>query len=303
MQWALLLSVAAPTLAAAVLLALGRSLGSKGERADRGRWALSLVAPVGALAAYLPVRGVPRFPPTDASIWSLWLGLAAGTWVAVEGANRPSRRVGWAARAVAALGVVALVSWPLMQHSWSAAGSVGAVVLGGGLLVGLVALLERRARALPGPAVPLAMAFLAAGTAGVLGSSGTALLAQTAGGAALALGVVFLFALGQRAPDAEAAVAPAIVLVGGLAVGGAGYAEVSAASLALLVVAALAGALIPLPVAIRTGWKAAASLALIVVALSAGAIGVALAPGWDPTTPDPEAGSDAEDEAYDGYGY
>jgi len=290
-QTALALSVLAPALAAALLLGAATAAGDR-----TGRFVQGLLAPVAAFAAYVPVRGMPEFPPGDASVWALWMAWAAAV-VSVLGAA--SVAPAWVRRPVLAAIAGAtgyLVAGPLLGRTgWGTA-----VLSIGGSVVAVAALdwaLQRRAASLPGPAVPLALAGLSAGVATVLGTQGTALLAQSAGGVATGMGVFFLLAAWRRDTVADQAVGPAAVMLVGLLLGGACYAEVGRLSLGVLFIGGLAVGLVPLSKSLRAPLAASLCLGLMAAVVSGAAIGIGLLPA-------PEASSQdaAEDESYDGYG-
>jgi hypothetical protein len=284
MQTALLLSVLAPAIVAAVLAVA----------AARLRWVLALVAPLGALAAYVPVRGVPALPPADASVWAIWIAFVAAAWVLAERLAPRALRIG-ARTGIGAL-VTVLVSWPLVSRGWSPGTTAMAVAAGAALIAGAWSLLDERATELAGPALPLGMAGLSAGAAVVLGASGTALLAQAAGGAAAAWGVLLLFAARRPDMDLRAPIGPTLVLLGGLLAGGVNYAEVGATSVVLLALGAFAVALVRGPTSTRSRWHVAATVGLLVAVSSGAAIASSLAGGAAPADE-----AEADDDGYDGY--
>lgn len=302
MEVALLLTVVAPAVIAAGLVAA--AFGLAGPAASEARRAtafpLAFLAPLGALAACIPVRGVPGLPPTDAGLWPIWVGAVGAAYAATPVSERWRGPLGWIAKVSVAASVFVLVALPLMRHTWSTGASLGYPLVATIAMVGCWALLERRARRLSGPAVPLALATLAAGTATVLGTSGTALLAQCAGGVAVATGVLVLATLRGRDLPTDAVVGPTVVVLGGFLVGGMLYAEVSAISAALVIAAALTVGAMPLPAPVSTGWRAAASLGVLVALFSGAAVAPAVVPQLSPVEAESESSSD-DDDGYDGY--
>ncbi len=296
MQTALLLSVLAPALGAALLLVLGPGRGE--VRSAKSLVALTFIAPLGAVAAYVPVRGFPGLPPSDASVWALWMGFVAAAEVIAERVLPPAGR--WASRSIVALLTIFLIVRPLVGSIWPAMTSTLVLVGSMAVVVALWELLGRRAESMPGPAVPLAMAGLSAGTATVLGVSGTALLAQTAGGLAGAWGVVMLFALWRTELTSDSAVGPTVVVLSGLVVGGFNYADLGWWSVVFMAAAAFAVALVRLPAGIASGWRAAIGLGVVVALFSGAAIAASVVPQLTPETSEGEAESDGYD---DDYGY
>ncbi len=294
MQLALILSVVAPALVAAVLLAAGLALGP--TRA--GAWALALIAPLGAVAAYVSVRGVPSFPPSDASVWPMWLALVVavvGTAVVGDGAASRAR---WPWRLIVSGLTAWLVCRPLIAASWTAGVAVTVVGVATVVLAGIWAALEARSVQVTGPAMPLALGALGGGTAAVLGASGTALLAQTAAGAGVGFGLATLLGLVRPELRVSSAVGPLIVIAGGFLLGGFCYAEVGLASLAMLAFGALIVAVLPIA-SEGPRWRTAIIYGVVLAVLSGAAIGTAVFPELDPTrAPEP-----AESESDDDYGY
>ena len=304
MQTALLLSVLAPAVAAALLLVAGEAMGGVAGRVVQGA-----LPPVAAFAAYVPIRGLPEFPPGDASVWALWMAWP-GAILSMLGAASVvpalARRIGFGALA----GLTAyLVAGPLLGR-WSASTAALAIAGTAGGVLAVDWALERRGEALSGPAVPLALAGLSAGVATVLGTRGTALLAQTAGGVAAGFGVLFLLAAWRRSTLSVFVVGPATLMLAGLLLGGACYAEVGRSSLWALFIGSLAVGLVPLSKSLRAPLPASFCLGLMAAAVSGAAIGVGFLPGPEsaPEGGEGEAGYDGygdgdENDYDDGYGY
>ncbi len=302
MQSALLLSVAAPTVLAVVLLALGL----RPWRADvqsRGRWALAIVVPLGALAAYIAVRGAPAFPPTDAGVWPLWCAFAAAAYALAAAALPLTARIG--ARVVLAAVTVWLVSKPRIDHTWDA-GTTALWIVGATVAIALVwTALEHRAEKLSGSALPVALTVWGTGAATVLGLSGSALLAQTAGGATAAIGVAAAIGVWRQSLSvARSLVGPAVVLVGGLVLAGMHYAEVDAVSAALVVAGALVIGFVSVPAFASAGLKATAGLAGVMIVTSGAAIASSAWPTSVEDTPTGrDSATDTANDSDDDYGY
>lgn len=298
MQTALLLSVLAPAVCGGLLVVA--ALTHRGARPAF----LAFIPALGALAAYVAVRGLPNLPPGDASVWSLWMAFGASAFVALQHLARLPEAVRVAGRAALVGATVWLVSGPMVQHTWTA-GFTALVLVATTATVTLGwTVFERRAETLRGPAVPLAVAGLAAASAGVLGLSGTALLAQAAAGAAAAAGVAMLFAARWIDLRFGPLIGPAAVLLSGLLVGGANYAEVGVASLVLSVLGFLAVSTLPLPSGLRTRWGSAVALGAMVAVLNGAAIGASLVPKTSESTEAGESTDGSSDDGYDdGYGY
>ena len=300
MQLALVLSILAPAVVVAVLIGVGVLLGR--ARQGAGEWALALAVPLAALAAYVPVRGLPRLPPADAGIWPLWCGLAAAVVEIVVQGLSLGRTARWLVRFVAAAATIGLVCRPLIENSWTSTDTGIVVCISLGLVMAVSIVVERQATRMAGFAMPLALAGLAAGVAAILGASGTALLAQTAAGAAVAFGVMLLFSVLRPTLPVSAAAGPAAVMLGGFLLAGRNYAEVGLASIALIVVAALAIGLWPMPAGqSRPGTRTVLSVGAVAFVLTAAAVTTALRPDLDPTHPSADEASSDDDDDYDGY--
>jgi hypothetical protein len=294
MQTALLLSVLAPAALAAVAVTLGLRLWSRSAPLDAGLWSLTVAPVLGAFAAQVAVRGFPGLPPTDASDWALWTGAAATLYGLPGLAGRLQPRAAWTLR-VALSGLTAfLVLRPLIGRldgwgvPWVIAGAA-ALVLGWWAL-------EQADAALEGPAAPAALLVVGASVAAALGLSGSARLAQAAGGATAAFGVLLLAGIARpRLRAAGAVAAPTAVLLGGLVLGGIHYGELGVAPGALLLGAALTVLFGRLGEQPARGLKGAAVQASLAAALGAAAVGLVLAPD----APAAEASGDGYDDAYE----
>ena len=245
MQTTLILSVLAPAGIALVMLLLGHRVW-RGSDFTGGRWSVAIAPPLGAIAAYTVVREFPGLPPSDAAVWPLWIALAVALIVTVEdGLNRS-----WPVRTVIALLASALTAWlvsrPLMD-TWSTGQAAAWIGASAAALTLTWTALDVRAERVSGPGVPVAMAGLSGGAAALLGTSGTALLAQTAAGAGAAWGTVVLLGLWRTDLVTRTAVGATVVMLGGLVLSGIHYAEVQLASAGLLVLAGVVLGLLPLP--------------------------------------------------------
>ena len=271
MQTTLVLSVVVPTLIAIVVLSVGYQVWR--SQAVEGDWSMAVAPPICALAAYAVVREFPSVPPADAGVWPVWLALitALATTFVRRGAS-PVIRL--AITLVAALTTAWLVSAPLLAHAWSG-GQAVLWIAGATVAVTVAALaLDHRAATVPGAGVPVALAGLAGATAAMLGSSGTALLAQTAAGAAAALGVAAVVAVVRRPHlSARAAVGPTVVLLGGFMLAGLHYAETNMTGVVLMLAAALAIGLAPLPGLAAGGIRAAITLGTATAVVTGAAVG------------------------------
>lgn len=300
MQTALLLTVLAPALIGAGLIALALVSGRGDRESAIAAAPLALLAPAGALAACVPVRGWPGLPPTDASLWPIWLGFAIAVFATIEGTRRLPMAWAWLGRGALSVVAAVLVAKPLMDHQWSAAFSALVAATGGALSGVCWSAMARRAETARGPGLPLGLAALCAVTAATLGASGTALLAQCVGGMAASVGVYFLAALKWPDLSARSVVGPVIALIAGFLLGGVLYAEVRLISVALLVAAALAVGLVPWPPKLATGLRSAVAYGITVAVLGGAAVGASLLP--QATTTEDSSPDDGGDD-YDGYGY
>lgn len=298
MQTALILSVLAPLLVATALVAFGHRLWRKNGPVGSGRWSLALAPALAAFAAYWAVRGTPELPPSDASEWALWMGAVAALVGVVDG-RRPlpsAPRLGL--HALLAIATAYMILRPLVRFSWGSGEALAWV--GGGAIVlwGLWEAIERMAVDRPGSTVPAACLAWGFGVATVLGISGSALLAQAAGGVVVAFGVMVI--AGLLRPELRldrSAVGPAVLIFGGLVLSGLHYAEVGGPSALFLVLAPLTlalGRVLPVP---ERGWKAALGQGVLALVVSGAAIGLAAAPDVVPETEDDSTGYD------DDYGY
>ncbi|MEQ9495805.1 MAG: hypothetical protein RIT81_03080 [Deltaproteobacteria bacterium] len=299
MLLALVLSVVAPAVVAVVLLAVGHR--PWGEMKD-GRWSLALAIPACAFAAYFAVRGAPAFPPADASVWPLWIGVVAAALAVLEAKVELPRVARGAAWLGLALVTAYLVSRPRIEFAWDTGDTV-AWIAGSTLAIAVVwVALEVRAERVTGSAVPLAMTIWGAGVATVLGLSGTALLAQTAGGVAAALGVATARGVWRQSlPVARAVVGPSVIVLGGLLLGGVHYADVGFTSVGLVVVGAVLVGLLSLPALSTAGLRTTATLGIVVLIASGAAVMTTVWPADD--APADSASTEANDDSDYGYGY
>jgi hypothetical protein len=124
----------------------------------------------------------------------------------------------------------------MIAHTWSGGTALlWLATLGAGVFA-LWSLLDRQADTIVGIWVPLAFVVLAAGSAGVLALSGSALLGQLAGVLAAMAGAAALTAfLWKGVSIARGAVPVFVLILLGLWIAGYFYAEVPLASVLLLV--------------------------------------------------------------------
>lgn len=292
MQLALILSVVAPALAAAVLLLVGVQPWRR-EDARSGRWAIGLIPGAGALAAYVAVRSFPELPPVGSSDKLLWIGLLASAYGAVESLLPASVPPGarWVGRAALC---VATPAYVLSQGS-----AIGVPWIAGGSAVMLAAWAghEHLADRLAGPPLPAALAALGFGVATATGTQGSALLAQTAGGVTVGAAAILVAALILR-PKLQLSpglTAGFVVLLGGVTLAGHHFAEVTLGSVLLLAVAALAPWIFLVPRLVVPGFRGALVAGGLALVLAGGAVGVGLMPGASAT--------DTEDPYGDPYAY
>lgn len=306
MQFALLMSVLAPALAGLVVVGVSAIAARVRGHPGLGPGA-ALSAPLGAFAAYLPVRGMPELPPTDASIWALWLSLAAVAYGTVRETLTPVAR--WVAGGVWTVVTLSLVWQPAFAYGLPGRLGVAAVGVGAGLMTGAWMLIEIRSNQLEGPALPWALTVWSGAGAAVLAVSGTALLAGAAAGATVALGVLASYSLWRPQVCCAGAVAPAVVLVGGLVAGGWAYAEVTTSSAVLLGVAGPTLGLVRLPSVDASRWNSLFREVGVAAALGAAAVGAGFLPEFESNGSSEAAGDyggyggygESNDDGYDGY--
>jgi hypothetical protein len=235
-----------PAVLAAALMVLGKRPWRRPAR-EAGGWSEPLALAAAFAAAYLWTRGLPPWPPREALDWLLGLGLLAGVLGALDAHLRPPAwlRIGLALPLMGA--VPTLVLWPILEHEWSAWQAVANLAGLGAMLFGLWSALDRIGRRASGPALPLGLWLAAGGGALSLALSGTATWALMGVSVSVALGILWLLESFRSGAEAgRAAAAPFTVLMGGLWIAGAFYAELPAASLGMLVLGSLAVGLVPL---------------------------------------------------------
>lgn len=261
-----------PVAAVAITLLVGRKV-RPGVEARPHLGGLALV--VGLTVAFVGVAGAPQFPPRDAHFWVLPAVWAAAVGGAVVDRLR-LRAPGWAV-GVLALGVLGVFMWRLLAPLagvWGdngpldeLAASAWVLDAGAALLVGWLAF-DAGARSAPTPVAlgPLALAFAA--SAGAIGLSGSALVAQLLGALGIVVGVVGL--AGWRWPDirpTHAGVGASVTAFGLLLLYGHFYVDAPRPALAVL----LPVLFVPLAVrGVGSTWKAVAlALALTLPAVAA----------------------------------
>ena len=199
------------------------------------------VAAGGAFAAgYRWSLGWPAFPPTDATQWLLFAGIAGIFLGAAYGfceSNRAGRLISFG---LLLFGTLSLILAPKFRAGWTfgeGAPWVVALVLGGSLLgCSIDASLRRQSGRLP----LLWLLVLAGGASAALALSGSVLLGQLAG---LLAAVVFgLNAASLAGANTGRAIVPAVsVLLTGLIACGYFYADLPWSSVLLLALGSLAG--------------------------------------------------------------
>lgn len=292
----LILSVAVPTALAVVLIGLAHRVWNRHASLASARWSLALAPGLGALLAYTVVKSFPELPPSTASLWPVWMAVFAGVVASATGwMERVPVALSLMIRAALSLAVPYLVLKPILSSTLE--GSTGMLWVGGtGLAIFAVwTSIEVRAAKMSGPAVPVALTLLGTGVATVLGTSGTALLAQATGGATAAFGVMAALSLLRRDLHVSRSVAgPAALLFGGLLLAGIHYSEVQLLPAALLGVAALALWAGSVPALGRGIWTAAAAHAVVTLLVVGAAVGLSVTAGEEPEAAAASGGAEGE---------
>ncbi len=278
----ILLGVIASALTAGVVLLAGRLLGAHRAPAPAPGSIEGLALSLGYAAGHPAAAGWPSLPPLEAADWLFWLALATAAG-SLALAYLPRRAI-WIPRALLAAAVPALVLWPLRGGAdWlvplAAAGIAAAAAAAWGMTLDRVAL--RR----PGASLPLILTVAAATTAVALLRSGSLRLAQLAGALAASLGAVLVLSLGASPPRSLAGggLLTAGTVFFGLWLAGWGYADLPAASAALLALSPIAAwALEEMGAVRRLGPR---SSALVLLAAAAVPLAVALVLVWRATPP------------------
>jgi len=254
----LLPGVVVPAVTAAVTLLL---LHARGRRPGRGATGLALAT--GFLASFVAVSGWPRWPPVEATqrLFFVVAGAAVLSWVVARGrARRPEVAV----EIAAAVLMVPLVLWALVEHHWSPAAALAwllALSLGAfGLTRAFGAHLERGATGSLPASVRLVLIL---GIAVALGLSESLRLAQLTGALACSVAVVELLNRRLSGWSRADAVVVSTILVGLLLVGHF-YAALEGAPTVLLTLALL---LLWLPPSERR-WLQLAPLLPLILALA-----------------------------------
>lgn len=262
MQLALILSVVAPALVAAALVLAGLRPWES-PRAEGGRWALALAPGACALAAYMAVRGLPALPPSGSSDKLVWLTLLASIYGAAEPRLPSSAR--WAGRVLLAVGApLYLVGGTDILLSAAVSAAILAAWAG----------YEAAAEKLRAPAAHASLAALGFGVATALGTSGSALLAQTGGGITVAatVGLAACAWLAPKLVSAPGVAAGYIVGFGSLGLAGLKFANLLPVAAGLIVVAGLVPWLFTLPRVRPAGLRLVLSAGGLAFALSTAAI-------------------------------
>jgi hypothetical protein len=238
-------------------------------------------APLGLATGYglgdVAVRGLPPFPPPEATQWLPLVALAAG---AVGLLFALSTLPKWSRHAIAAGAIataVVVLLRPLWQQSWTPGQSLVRLVvlcaIGLALWIGTATTLERLAPA----AGWTALLALTAGTAVALGSTGSLLLGQLGGVLSAAVGVGLVVGLVRRRSIGESGALVVVTVLSGLLVAGLFYSSLPRASAATFVAAPVAAAL----VSTRRGARVAPLVVTAVLVAAAVTIAVIVGAPWE----------------------
>lgn len=242
-------------LAAAVLLSSLRQR-EGGDRRAASASALPAAVGLGFVAGYAGISGVPKFPPVVTGEWLPFIAFGATAFALGFAFWKPPAWV----QLLKSFLVLAAVQWlmlrPLMEHTWE--GAAGWLWLAGTSLAGLayVEASERIAAKTADHSLLAVAGASGALTAGALGLSGSALLAQLMGVQAAACGILYLATLKKPELDARFMALPAGAILLALVANGHFYSELSLAGAALV----MAAPLLPLIAAWKlpesvSGWK------------------------------------------------
>jgi hypothetical protein len=209
-----------------------------GARASRS-WGGPLAVALGFAGGIWALFGWPGFPPLDANDWLLFLALPLSLLGTLDASARLPMQVRLAASTVAVVGVLLLVSWPVIkdfESSWP--DGTRAVAVTCALSIAWIFSLDELAARRSAAGVGALLLATLAPAAAVLALSGSQRLAQTSGVLAAAVGG---WALAEYALGAAGVAAgiPLIVgsLHGGVLLCGTLYASLSLGNLALLLAA------------------------------------------------------------------
>jgi len=241
-----------------------------------GPWSVALGLGLGYTAGHAGLSGWPPFPPADVKDWPFWFAAAGAGFGFLKAFCRGPWWIRWLGRALAAAGVPWLLVSPLA--TWSAGERLqGVVALGAGLFV-FWSLLEALSERRPGASLPLIFWASASGTSLVLLFSGSASLGGLSGSLAAALGASVVLAWWKPSVSFGRGPIPVVaLLLGSFWILGSLYAEVSALSTALLLLAPLSGWIGESPAIGKLAPWRSASLRLTVALILAGtAVGIAL---------------------------
>jgi hypothetical protein len=206
---------------------------------DSRSWGGPLAVGIGFVAGFWALLGWPDFPPLDANDWLVFLALPLALLGTLDAFARLPLQVRLASSTATVVGVLLLVSWPVIkdfESGWPEGTSAVAVTCA--LTIAWIFSLDELASRRSAAGVGALLLATLVPAAAVLVLSGSQRLAQTAGALAAA---VAGWALAQRALGAAgiAAGVPLIVgaLHGGVLLSGTLYAGLSLANLALLLAA------------------------------------------------------------------
>ncbi len=297
----ILYSAALPALFSFVLIVIARRPWRADIDAKRaapwrwGSWGPAASVALAVLTTFHGVRGI-RPKPIDAAEWLPYIALVALA-VGLLFARRESRPAWRAAeRLLAALAVVSIVMWWKFDRAWTP-------IVGGGwlALAALVTAAHWRAveSCFTSARVGTGLFVVGAATAAAavcLGMTGSALLAQLAGSAALALGVGFILLAWRRAgaPGAPAA-AVLSLLTAGLLLLGMTQARLPWASAALLAFAPMVTAL-----AIALTERSRGVALRVALPLALGVLCILGAIGTSAAAFEPSSGGDEVEYDYSG---
>ncbi len=302
LQTMIIWTAAAPAAIAAIVMALAWRLGSD-DAEDRTSAVAGALAPgLAYVAGHIGLQGGPGIG-IEGGLLTICLGAGA---IALLLALAPlSPRMAPLVRLLASAGAAWVVLSPLAApQQWSTGRYAAHLAL---VTVAMMAVwlgfdrLLRRAR---GPAAPLGLAVLVAGSSGVVVMGALAFTARLLGPLAAGLGVVFLASWLLPARPLLRAAAPllSLVVVSHWAAA-MFYGELPPASMILLVLAPLPLLLLGTDALQRAGRVATLAAALTLAALPLVGAAVPAAMSYFGDTPAAEAGAAGAEDPDDDYGY
>ena len=203
-------------------------------------WADAVALGLGYAGGHFATAGWPNFPPSEATQWLPYFGLAAMFLGVLDVFFRPAGLLRTLVWILYCIGLLRLLLNAKFQYGWSLPeGMLWIAGLAAGMLI-LAGFLDAAVRRDTSISSPLILTIVAGGTGATLMLSGSMLLAQLAMVLAAALGAILAVAfLLPKSVEGRGVVPVAVALLASLWLSGCFYADLPSASALLFAAASL----------------------------------------------------------------